>query len=268
MAKYLLQAGVSIAQAGVHGYVQGILSLAQGGTFEQAFIAGALGSLGAAAFSMSASSYSESAVGTILFGATSGGIGSSLSGGNFWEGVVIGGMVAAFNHVVHSMNNKSYSVAELQRKGFIEEQIKSIYDNYLKPGDVSVDQLIEKIGGPLEQEYNKKSTLYNDLQGNTCALRLSYAMNHAGFAVNGDWIGGGGLRYYTAATRMTNNYLNNFGGQYTYGKPYNQSDVTTTGIIAQYRNANSVLHVDIAYKGNYGTNHYQNWKTVNWLPVK
>lgn len=67
---------------------------------------------------------------------------------------------------------------------------------------------------------------------------------------------------------MTNNYLNSFGGQYTYGKPYKQSDVAVTGIIAQYRSANSVLHVDVAYKDNLGTNHYQNWKTVNWLPIK
>ncbi|WP_184874034.1 SpvB/TcaC N-terminal domain-containing protein [Chryseobacterium sp. G0240] len=102
MTGFLMEAGVSIAQAGVHGYVQGILSLAQGGTFEQAFIAGALGSLGASAFKMTAGSFSDSTVGTVLFGAVSGGVGSQLSGGNFWEGVVIGGMVAGLNHAMHS----------------------------------------------------------------------------------------------------------------------------------------------------------------------
>lgn len=102
--KFLVKAGISIAQAGVHGYAQGILSLAQGGTFEQAFVAGALGSLGASAFSMSAGSFSESGVGKVLFGAVSGGVGSELSGGNFWEGVVIGGMVAGLNHAMHRIN--------------------------------------------------------------------------------------------------------------------------------------------------------------------
>lgn len=46
----MMEAGLSVAKAGLHGYAQVILSLMQGGTFEQAFVAGALGSLGASAF--------------------------------------------------------------------------------------------------------------------------------------------------------------------------------------------------------------------------
>lgn len=97
----MMEAGLSVAQAGLHGYAQGILSLMQGGTFEQAFVAGALGSLGASSFIAAADSFSKSAVGTVLFGAVSGGIGSELSGGNFWQGVLIGGIVAGLNHVAH-----------------------------------------------------------------------------------------------------------------------------------------------------------------------
>jgi len=98
---FMMEAGLSVAQAGLHGYAQGILSLMQGGTFEQAFVAGALGSLGASAFRAVAGSFSQSGVGTILFGAVSGGVGSELSGGNFWQGALIGGIVAGLNHAMH-----------------------------------------------------------------------------------------------------------------------------------------------------------------------
>lgn len=43
----------------------------------------------------------NSAAGTVAFGAVSGGVGSSLSGGNFWEGALIGGIVAGLNHAMH-----------------------------------------------------------------------------------------------------------------------------------------------------------------------
>lgn len=43
----------------------------------------------------------------IAFGALSGGIGAELSGGNFWEGAVIGGVVAGLNHAMHKMGEKS-----------------------------------------------------------------------------------------------------------------------------------------------------------------
>ncbi|MFP7657064.1 hypothetical protein [Chryseobacterium proteolyticum] len=40
-------------------------------------------------------------MGTIAFGALAGGIGSELIGGNFWQGALIGGVVAGLNHVAH-----------------------------------------------------------------------------------------------------------------------------------------------------------------------
>ena len=41
----------------------------------------------------------------VSFGALSGGVGSALSGGNFFEGVVIGGMVAGLNDAMHKHLN-------------------------------------------------------------------------------------------------------------------------------------------------------------------
>lgn len=99
LAGFLAKTGLSTAQAVVHGFAQGAISLMQGGnSFEQAFASGALGSLGASAFGAVAG---NTGVGNILFGALAGGVGSELTGGNFWQGAVIGGIVAALNHTIH-----------------------------------------------------------------------------------------------------------------------------------------------------------------------
>ncbi|SSZ47239.1 RHS repeat domain-containing protein [Bergeyella zoohelcum] len=100
-AKNLGELGTAFVQSGLHAVGQGVLSVMQGGSFEQAFWSGALGSLGASAFGAIAGDFASSAGGTIAFGAISGGIGAELSGGNFWEGAVIGGIVAGLNHVAH-----------------------------------------------------------------------------------------------------------------------------------------------------------------------
>lgn len=64
---------------------------------------GFAGSLGASAFGAVAGDFANSTVGTVAFGAISGGIGAELSGGNFWEGAVTGGIVAGLNHAMHKM---------------------------------------------------------------------------------------------------------------------------------------------------------------------
>jgi len=110
-ATNILEKGVLyMGQAFAHGFAQGTLSLMQGETFEQAFVAGALGCLGAAAWGkglalLGADKFADSVVGVIGFGALSGGVGSELSGGNFWQGVVIGGMVAGLNYAMHEMGD-------------------------------------------------------------------------------------------------------------------------------------------------------------------
>ncbi|WP_337084789.1 RHS repeat-associated core domain-containing protein [Elizabethkingia anophelis] len=93
--------GLAIVQAGTHAISQGVLALVQGGDFAQSFSAGALGSLGASSFSAIAGDFASSAIGAIAFGALAGGIGAELSGGNFWQGAFIGGVVAGLNHSAH-----------------------------------------------------------------------------------------------------------------------------------------------------------------------
>ncbi|WP_370901303.1 hypothetical protein [Chryseobacterium gossypii] len=69
--------------------------------FKSVFVSSLLGSYGASAFSAVAGKFASSAVGTIASGTILGGVGSELTGGNFWQGAVIGGFVAGLNHVAH-----------------------------------------------------------------------------------------------------------------------------------------------------------------------
>ena len=103
-AKALGEVGTAFVQAGAHAVAQGALSLMQGGSFTQAFWSGALGSLGASAFGAIAGNVANKAIGQIAFGALSGGIGAELTGGNFWQGAVIGGIVAGLNHAMHEID--------------------------------------------------------------------------------------------------------------------------------------------------------------------
>ncbi|AZA52499.1 hypothetical protein [Chryseobacterium sp. G0201] len=50
---------------------------------------------------MAAKEAANTALGTIAFGSLAGGFGSALTGGNFWQGALIGGVVAGLNHLMH-----------------------------------------------------------------------------------------------------------------------------------------------------------------------
>jgi len=115
--KVMAQSGLALAQATVHGIAQGTLSLMQGGSFHQALLSGALGSLGASAFGAVGKGFANQVTGKVLFGAISGGIGAELSGGNFWQGAVIGGIVAGLNHGLHEMNSTHPSDGDKPQKG-------------------------------------------------------------------------------------------------------------------------------------------------------
>lgn len=103
-AKSLGDAAV-VVKAMAHGVAQGTLSLMQNSSFQQSFFSGALGSLGASAFGSVAGQAANSTVGTIAFGAMAGGVGAELTGGNFWQGALVGGIVAGLNHAMHEIDS-------------------------------------------------------------------------------------------------------------------------------------------------------------------
>jgi len=99
--------GSAMVQAGTHAIAQGVLGMVQGDKFLSAAAGGFFGSLGAGAFGEVAGKFAKRTLGTILFGAISGGIGSELTGGNFWQGALIGGVVAGLNHTLHEIDSSS-----------------------------------------------------------------------------------------------------------------------------------------------------------------
>lgn len=110
-----------------HGTFQGTMSGIQGGKFFSSFVAGALSSIAASAWSGgTTNSYYESvdrtfstahqgisgalgmsnSIGMIAFGTVSGGAGAALTGGNFWQGAATGLVVSGLNHAMHPMDSE------------------------------------------------------------------------------------------------------------------------------------------------------------------
>ncbi len=70
--------------------------------FISSSLSGFAGSLGASGWSSVIGSGGAS---MIAFGAIAGGVGAELSGGNFWQGALIGGVVAGLNHALHEIDS-------------------------------------------------------------------------------------------------------------------------------------------------------------------
>ena len=114
-------------QALSHGVFQGAMTGVQGGNFWSGFAAGSLSSIASSAFGQGfnyeynadgsiacgdlvwkgAGSFASKGVGMVALGTVVGGASASLTGGNFWQGAVIGGMVSGLNHALHDHPNKA-----------------------------------------------------------------------------------------------------------------------------------------------------------------
>jgi hypothetical protein len=70
----------------------------------------------------------------IASGAVLGGVASELTGGNFWQGAVVGGIVAGLNHTLHSLDNKLETELDTQEKYLLESQLEQAgYKPWGKP---------------------------------------------------------------------------------------------------------------------------------------
>lgn len=90
-------------QTFAHGTLGGVSTTLNGGNFANGFISGAASSLvatGMGSLTQNMSSFGK-AIGTIGGGALAGGISSSISGGNFWDGFRNGAISSGLNHGVH-----------------------------------------------------------------------------------------------------------------------------------------------------------------------
>ena len=159
-----------LVQAAAHGVSQGVLSVMQGGDFLSAAAGGFFGSLGAKAWggamkNLGYEKFAQSTIGTVAFGALSGGIGAELSGGNFWQGAVTGGIVAGLNHAMHKMGGEDPRKPIKKIKKF--PKFKIIKDNYPK------DNPDGSHAHPSKDGYK-----------NQCAIRVGYALKKSGVDIS------------------------------------------------------------------------------------
>lgn len=122
----------AMAQGLVHGFAQGTLSLMQGANFAHGFASGAAGSWGASLFGGLAGSFANSATGTVLSGMVLGGIGAELTGGNFWQGAVVGGVVAGLNHTLHMEDGPFQKKPEPAQQKQEDVDLVKLFDAALK----------------------------------------------------------------------------------------------------------------------------------------
>ncbi|MFZ4457074.1 MAG: T6SS effector amidase Tae4 family protein [Bacteroidales bacterium] len=250
-----------VGRALVHGYAQGVMSFASGGDFMQGFLSGSLGSLGGSAFqSIAGEAAASSLWGTVGFSALSGGVGAELSGGDFLKGAATGAIVGLLNHG-HNAHQKKMA------QHFIDKQLKKIFDAYPKPESFigegySKDELYELIGGPLE-DWNNASP---DQLTNTCAIRLSYAFNKAGYMIpqidGATFKGANDLNYFLRVEDIAGYLTNAFGDPTTL-----KSNQTIKNAIIWQSDcgwSDATGHMDIIYRGQAGSQYHQECGTVKY----
>ncbi|MBJ7880437.1 RHS repeat-associated core domain-containing protein [Gelidibacter salicanalis] len=103
--------GSAAFQSAAHFYTSGFLSVAQGGGFLSAALAGGISSrIGSFAGGLlKNASQVWKAVGIVGAGSVSGGVGSVIGGGNFWNGVRQGAISSGLNHTAHLIQQKTAS---------------------------------------------------------------------------------------------------------------------------------------------------------------
>jgi|GEM_PF-6268054 len=229
-----------MVQGAAHAVAQGVLSLVQGQDFVSTFTSGLLGSYGASAFSAVAGKFASSAVGTIASGAILGGIGSELTGGNFWQGAITGGFVAGFNHGMH--------MGEMQPDNGYDKNGKKINND----GGDKTDYIYDDNGKVTSSTNVKISTFEGG--------EVSSNIEGYGYRIRGIAKGGGTL--YDPSMDMFEMYVG--GGQLKAGFSLMKMGVTNLskaklGIPILGKASKTVLESSLHYSKIYG------YKKINLL---
>ncbi|MFP3832255.1 SpvB/TcaC N-terminal domain-containing protein [Chryseobacterium sp. SIMBA_028] len=111
IAKALGPVGMVVGRAGAHAVSMGVISTFTGGSFWSGAASGAFASLTGDLLKAPSDGFFDfnplrSDTGIIITGAISGGVGSVLAGGNFWQGAMNGFFVSTFNHVMHRIDTQ------------------------------------------------------------------------------------------------------------------------------------------------------------------
>jgi RHS repeat-associated protein len=217
--------GAWLFQAGAHGILGGISSAGSGGKFWAGFASGAISSVVGSAITPSKQVVDAMTKGQlvglqiaqILGGGLSGGIGSSLAGGSFTDGVKNGLISAGLNHAMHNVANgiegylgdpekASYRIKMSMVDAITGKETFS-HDWIITMESVSTDNgLVYKVTSVTQVGTNLKDAMvlgfgYSDITSNVLPLaselgnenfKLSYSLTHetpgsklsAGFAVD------------------------------------------------------------------------------------
>jgi RHS repeat-associated protein len=151
-------AGKALFQAGAHGTTGGVMSVIEGGNFGSGFAAGAVSSLVSSGVqSLGINNNDLKNVITITSGGLSGGISSSIAGGNFWQGVRQGIITSGLNHVAHKVANKLYENKFMSQ---LEEAYGSKVNSLAEISDQTLIDLVNNVP-ILKKMYNKFSKEVN-----------------------------------------------------------------------------------------------------------
>jgi RHS repeat-associated protein len=149
----------SLFEAGMHGITSGIMSDIQGGTFASGFAAGAVSSLVSSGIqSLGETGGIKTAFGNsdsykavlIASGGLSGGIASTIAGGNFWDGMRQGLITSGLNHLAHEVSSGFGGEDENTNENDPPNKYKRFFANKLNEAQNSYNK--SKIG--LRQIFN------------------------------------------------------------------------------------------------------------------
>ena len=231
-----------IAQLFKHAFTEGIQEGLQGGNIAHGMMMGALSSASGSLIS----SYQGSlkSVGCVAVNAVISGTISEIGGGKFANGAVTGAFSILFNDMMH--------------RHIWDRNLKSIFYHYHDMAKIFNEDPIGfylSLGGPLA-EWASKACLTGSFD-NTCAAKLSYALNNSGFPIASNAKGaykGADNQYYIIRAEHMKAYLDN---TFT-GKDLPKNWVVKNAIVSiQLPSSPSVSgHIDVIYRGESASSHY------------
>lgn len=198
--------GKATLQAGMHAMSSGIMSTLESGNFGSGFLSGAISSVVSSGIQALGTNFTKSGAlqdvnrnyisknsfGSgdlikaimITSGGLSGGISSSIAGGNFWQGFRQGIITSGLNHVAH------ITTTEIQARTQIINRITAKYgDKYM---DIAItEKTLKELAEVFPEMYNESGKSYafaneTNIKDGFDAVDIEYGnLYHSGRAVNG-----------------------------------------------------------------------------------
>lgn len=243
--------GSILEQLFKHTFSQGWLEGIQGGNIFHGFMMGAASSVG----SRFVNSENLSDIKKIIANSILSGVIDEIGGGKFANGAITGAFSMLFNDLSHSLGTRR------SKEIYNEYLIGSFDDNKW----IDALSLAKKIGGDVETELTKWVTAGHDLNG--CALRLSMALNNAGYKIpaikNKTLRGANGMNYIVNAEIMFS-YLSKVYPSNIVSYSHHKNVNYGQPFIPKRYFSNASGHIDVVYNskwastGGYGYYNQQN----------